>query len=106
MRITVSHNKNPEEIKRNIDQGFDDIFKGLPLGPIQFADEQRTWVGNTLNFSFNARAAILNIPIKGWILVEQLLVTIDVELPAFLQKFLPEDKLKPAVETGIKGLLT
>ena len=106
MRITVSHNKDPEEIKRNIDQGFDDIFKGLPIGPIQFDDERRTWVGNTLNFSFNARAAILSIPIKGWILVERQLVTIEVELPAFLEKFIPGEKLKTALEGGVKGLLT
>ncbi len=106
MRITVTHNKNPEEIKQNIDKGFDDIFRGLPIGPVQFTDEQRTWAGNMLTFSFNARAAILTIPIKGWILLEQTLVTIEVDLPVFLEKFIPEQKLKTAVESGVKGLLT
>jgi hypothetical protein len=106
MRITVSHNKNPEEIKANINRGFDDIFKGLPVGPVQITDEQRTWVGDTLNFSFNARAAILTVPVKGWILVEQQQVTIEVELPAFLEKLIPAEKMKSAVESGVRGLLT
>lgn len=106
MRITVSHNKPVEQIRANIDRGFDDIFKGLPVGPIQITDEQRTWVGDTMNFSFNARAAFLTVPIKGWIQVERQQVTIEVELPAFLAKLIPEDKVKTAVESGVKGLLT
>jgi hypothetical protein len=106
MRITVAHNKTVEQIRSNIDRGFDDIFKGLPVGPVQIADEQRTWVGNTMNFSFNARAAFLTVPVKGWIAVEPQQVTIEVDLPAFLGKLIPEEKVKTAVESGVKGLLT
>lgn len=106
MRITVSHNKNPEEIKRNVDRSFDDVFKGLPLGPIQITDEQRTWNGQTMTFSFNAKAAFMAIPIKGWVLVEQKQLTIDVDLPAFLQNMIPEEKMKAAVEGRVRGLLT
>jgi hypothetical protein len=106
MRITVSHSKNPEELKRSIDQGFDDIFKGLPVGPIQITDEQRTWAGNILTFAFNARTAMLTVPVRGWIQVDPQLVTVEVELPAFLEKFIPEDKVKNSVENGVKGLLT
>ena len=106
MRITVSHNKNPEEIKRDLDRGFDDIFKGMPMGPIAIADEKKTWVGNTLNFSFNARAAFMVIPIKGWVLVEDKLITLEVDLPAFLKNLIPEEKVKTAVEAKVKGLLT
>ena len=106
MRITVSHNKNPLEIKANIDRGFDDIFKGLPIGPVQITDEQRTWVGDTMNFSFNARAAFLTVPVKGWVLVESQQVTVELELPVFLEKFIPGEKMKSSIESGVKGLLT
>ncbi len=106
MRITVSHNKPIDQIRANIDRGFDDIFKGLPVGPVQITDEQRTWVGNTMNFAFNARAAFLTVPVKGWIQVEQQQVTIEVQLPSFLDKMIPEEKVKTAVEAGVKGLLT
>ncbi len=106
MRITVSHNKPPAEIRSNIDRGFDDIFKGLPVGPVQITDEQRTWAGNTMNFSFNAKAAFLTVPVKGWITVEEKQVTIELDLPSFLKNFLPEEKVKTAVESSVRGLLT
>lgn len=106
MRVTVSHNKSPEDIKRQVDRSFDDIFKGMPIGPVQITDEQRTWAGSTLNFTFNARAAFMVIPIKGFILVEQKQVTIEVDLPSFLNQFIPEEKMKTAVEGRVKGLLT
>lgn len=106
MRVTVSHTRNPEEIKRNIDRGFDDIFKGLPVGPVQITDEQRTWAGETMNFSFNARAAFMTLPIKGFVQVEQTQVTIDVDLPSFLSNLIPEQKVKAAIEGKVKGLLT
>lgn len=106
MRVTVSHNKNPDEIKRGLDRSFDEIFTGMPIGPVQITDEQRTWAGSTLNFSFNARAAFMVIPVKGFILVEPKQVTIEVDLPAFLNQFIPEEKMKAAVEGRVKGLLT
>ncbi|MBS1872842.1 MAG: polyhydroxyalkanoic acid system family protein [Acidobacteria bacterium] len=105
MRITIPHTKSTDEVKGSIDKGFDDIFKGLPVGPVQLEDEVRTWAENTLNFAFNAKTPFLTVPVKGWILVEAALVTIEVELPAFLKNFIPEEKISNAVEAGVKGLL-
>src|SRR5438309_7989459 len=99
MRVTVSHNKSVDEVKKSIDRGFDDIFKGLPVAAVQFVDEKRAWNGNNLDFSFNARAGFLNVPIKGFVLVEEKVVTIDIDLPSFLNQFIPEQKVKAAVET-------
>lgn len=106
MRIVIPHTKNADDVKGVIDKGFDDIFKGLPVGPVELTDEVRTWVENTLNFSFNAKTPFLTVPVKGWILVEPAQVTIEVELPAFLKNFIPEEKISTAVESGVKGLLT
>jgi hypothetical protein len=106
MRITLSHTKRPDEIKRNIDQGFDEIFKGLPIGAVQIVDEQRTWVGSTLTFSFSARAAFMVIPVKGWILVEEKQVTIEVDLPSFFNQLIPEHKTRTSLEGKVRGLLT
>ncbi len=106
MRATLTHNRSVEEIKRNVDRSFDDIFQGLPIGPIQITDEQRTWAGSTLNFSFNARAAFMAIPVKGWILVEEKLITVEVDLPPFVNQLIPEEKVKRAVESRVRGLLT
>ncbi len=106
MRITVSHNKSPLEVRRSIDKSLDDIFTGLPIGPVQITDEKRTWNGSTMNFNFNARAAFMVVPISGIVIVEDHLVTLDVELPGFLNKLIPEEKMKSAVEGKVRGLLT
>ena len=106
MRVTVSHNKNPEDIRKHIDRGVQDIFKGLPIGPVQFTEQQHAWSGNTLNFSFNANAGFMSVPIKGFVLVEPKLLTIDVDLPSFLTNLIPEQKMKAAIEGQVKGLLT
>jgi hypothetical protein len=106
MRVTVSHNKTPQQVRQSIDKGFDDIFTGLPIAGLQFTDEKRTWIGNTLNFSFNAKLGIVNVPLKGFVEVLEKQVTIDIDLPSFLNQFLPEEKVKTAVESKVKGLLT
>jgi hypothetical protein len=106
MRVTVSHNKNPLEIKRNIDRGIQDVFKGLPVGPVQFTEQQHMWAGDTLNFSFNAVAGFMVVPIKGWVLVEERQVTIDVDLPPFLTNLIPQQRIQNAIEGQVKGLLT
>jgi hypothetical protein len=105
MRVTVSHDKNPQEIISSVDRGFDDMMRGLPLGPIQFIDETRSWNGPRMDFAFTAKAGLLNVPIKGFVLVEQRQVTIDVDLPPLLSSFIPEQKLKTAVETQARALL-
>jgi hypothetical protein len=106
MTVTVSHNRSVEDVKRNVDRSFDEIFTGLPVGPIQITDEQRAWNASTLTFSFAARAAFMAVPIRGTILVEEQLVTIDVDLPGFLNQLISEQRLKVAVESRVRGLLT
>ena len=104
MRITVSHNRPKEEIRRSIDSSFDDFFKGVGFVPIQIANEQRQWQGNTLHFSFNAKAGILSTPIKGFVEVTDRDVTIDADL-GLLEKLLPAKQTREALESRVKGLL-
>lgn len=105
MRVTVSHNKPVNEVMRSVDQGFDTIFQGIAIGAVQFSDQKRSWDGQTLNFSFTARAGFLNVPLKGWVLVEDKNVVIDIDLPGFLNNLIPEAKVKAAIEGQVKGLL-
>lgn len=106
MRVTVSHNRPKQEVVARIDQSLDDVFKSLGNGFIQIADEQRTWSGDQLNFTFNARTGFMNFPVKGFVLVEDHQLTIDVDLPAFIRNFIPEPKLAAGIETRVRGLLT
>lgn len=105
MRVTVSHNQPRQEVKQRIDKALDDIIVGVPGGFVQIVDEQKAWTGDQLNFALNARAGFMNVPIKGFVLVEDRQVTIDIDLPGFISQFLPEPQMKNGLESRIKGLL-
>jgi len=106
MRVTVTHNQPKQEVKKRIDGALDDIITGMPGGFVQIFDEQKKWTGDQLDFAFNARAGFMNVPVKGFVLVEDRQVTIDVDLPAFISQFLPESQMKTGIESRVKGLLT
>ncbi len=105
MRITITHNKPVDEIKSRLDRGIEEVFKGLPISAVEIADTRHGWTGNTLDFSFTAKAGFISVPIKGQAVVEEKLLTLDIELPAFVGNFIPEEKVRAAVEGQVKGLL-
>ena len=105
MRITVSHDKGRERAMKQVDESVDQIFKGMPGAPVQIVDQQKNWVGSTMHFSFTGRAGFLSAPIKGTVEVTEKDLTVDVELPGFLKSLMPEEKLRPAIESRVRGLL-
>jgi hypothetical protein len=105
MRIIIPHSKTPEQVKDLVDTRFDEIFTGLPVGPVEITDRKRSWNGSTLDFSFGAKTAFMTVPVSGKVTVEATQVTVDVEVPAFLRSFVPEDKVTSAVQTSVKALL-
>ncbi len=104
MRITVSHNRPKEEIMRAVDRSFDDLFKGVGSLPLRIVNEQRSWQGSTLNFSFNAKMGLLSSPIKGFVEVTDKDITVDADL-GLLEKILPVSAARSSLESRIKGLL-
>ncbi len=104
MRITVSHNKSKQDVIRAVDRSFDDLFGGVGVIPVQIVNEQRSWQGSTLTFSFNAKAGILNAPIKGTVEVTDKDLTIDADL-GFFEKLLPAKQARASIEQRIRGLL-
>lgn len=106
MRVTVSHGQPKEDVKRAVNQSLDDVFKALPgLLPMQIVNQRKAWQGDTLNFSFDAKAGIISTPIKGFVYVTEKDLTIDADLGVF-ERLLPAKKAREIVERRIKGLLT
>jgi Putative polyhydroxyalkanoic acid system protein (PHA_gran_rgn) len=105
MRVTVSHSQPKEEVKKAVHQSFDDVFKGIPgVLPLQIVNQQRAWQGDTLNFSFEAKAGIISTPIKGFVYVTDKDLTIDADL-GVLEKLLPAKKAREVIEGRVRGLL-
>jgi len=104
MRLRIAHKKPKQEVVDSIDRGFDDAFKmdGLPL---KLVLEQKNWQGSTMTFALSAKMGFMSSPIKGTIDVTDRDVTIDADLGMF-EGFVSEDKVRGALATKFKGLLT
>jgi hypothetical protein len=105
MKITVSHNKGEKEAMRIVDQSSEELFKGIPAGPIQIVDQHKSWNGSTMSFSFTGKMGFFKAPISGTVLVTDKDVTIECELPGFLKKLIPEEKVRASIESRVRGLL-
>jgi|SRR5579884_2305918 len=104
MRVSVSHNKPKEEVKRAIDRSFDDLFRGQSVIPIKIQNERRLWQGSLMTFSFDARAGILSAPIKGTVEVTDTDLIIDADLGVF-ERLLGINRSRAALESRVRGLL-
>jgi hypothetical protein len=105
MRVTISHDKGQKEAMRIVDQSAQDLMSGIPTGPVRITDPEKSWNGNTMNFSFRAKMGLFRTSVQGTVFVTEKDATIEIELPGFLKNLLPEDKIRAAVETKVKGLL-
>ncbi len=105
MRVTVSHDKGREEAKRRVDQGVDKLFQTGPGGgPVEVRDQQKSWNGDTMTFSLTVKMGFFTAPIRGTAMVEDKLITLDVDLGA-IGKFIPEDKVRGTIESGTRRML-
>jgi len=104
MRITVSHNRGKEEAMRIVDDATDQMLRPVFSGLVHMSDFQKQWNGSRLTFSLMAGMAALRVPIKGWILATDIDITIDIDLPAFIEKLLPQS-VRSNVQAAVRGLL-
>ena len=104
MKVTLPHGKTKQEAIQIVDKSFDDIFRGLPLAPLQITDTRRAWSGSVMSFGLTAKMGILQNPIKGTVEVTDREITIDADL-GFLEKLISQGKFKTAVEGSLQKLL-
>jgi len=105
MRVTISHNKPLEQVKGAVDHSMGQVFNGLGGGMVEFTDHHRQWHGDTMAFSMTARIGFIKTPIKGTVAVTAIDVTVDVYL-GLLEKLVPQDTVRAAIEGRVRGLLT
>jgi hypothetical protein len=104
MRISISHNKPKEDVKRAVDRSFEDLFRGSSAIPLQIINERRSWQGETLTFSCTAKMGILSTGIHGTVEVTDKDLTIDADL-GLLEKLLSAKSVQSSIASNIRGLL-
>jgi hypothetical protein len=104
LRITLSHDRPPQELKQAVDRSLDDLLRGIVVLPVQLLDLRKTWEGNRLAFSFVAKMGLVNTPIKGSVDISERDITIDVDLGVW-ERLIPAAKVREAVTHRVRGLL-
>jgi hypothetical protein len=106
MRITVSHDSGKAEAMRAVNGAVDQVLRPIFAGPLPMSSVHKQWRGDTLEFSVSAGlAGAMRTPIAGRITVDERDVTIEVDLPPWLEKLLPKS-VRSGVESAVRGLLT
>jgi hypothetical protein len=105
MTVIVPHHTTQSRAIEQVEKSANDL---LDLGSksIVLADQKRTWTGPRMDFSLTANAGFISLPLSGSVLVDDVNVTIEVELPALAKTFIGEDKIRGTVQQKIRGLLS
>ncbi len=104
MKVVVPHHSTPDKAIARVDKSTLDLFD-FGSKAVEFVDQKKTWTGPRMDFSMAAKVGFISLPISGNVLVDDVNVTIEVELPAMAKNFIGEDKIRGTVEQKIRGLL-
>jgi hypothetical protein len=105
MTVIVPHRTTVEEAIGIVDRSADDLFEDVAGGLVELVDRKHDWKGHRMDFSLTAQAGFVSLPISGTIVVDEVNVTVQCELPAVVQKFVGEDKIHASVERKVRGIL-
>ena len=105
MVISVEHSLDQQEAKRKIDNLLNQLtLKDFP-GGVKIKNPEKSWGGNTMNFSFKAKRGLLGVTISGNIQMQPGKVTLTSKLPGMVTSFVSEEKIKEVIEKEAKDLL-
>ncbi len=105
MTVIIPHKKTEEEAIALVDSHADQLFEIPGGGAVELTDQRKNWNASTMDFSLTARLGFISLPISGAVLVDDINVTVQCELPALVSKFIGEDKVRAGIEGKIRGML-
>lgn len=104
MHITIAHEKTVPQVMALADRAVDEVFNGLPIGPVEIVERQKKWTGTTMTFGLTAKLGFLRCPVVGTVEVTGRECIVDVNLVGF-GRILPNNA-QQLIETRWRGLLS
>ena len=105
MKVIVAHHSTQEETMRKLDQASDKLM-AIDIKNVQIADQEKSWAGPVMNFSFTGKMGFISLPLAGTVTVDNTNVTLDCELPSLIKNLMGEDKVRATVEQNIRALVS
>lgn len=97
MTVTIAHGKNKEEAIVIVDGSLEKLIAGIGGDSLEIANLKKSWDGPRMDFSLIARLGFISIPISGAALVDPVNLQIDLVLPATVNSFIGQDKVREGV---------
>ena len=104
MKVIVPHYTTVEEAILIVDRSASDLFEDAGGGYVDLVDRKKGWNGPLMDFSLTARVGYISLPISGMVVVDEVNVTVDCELPALVKLFVGEDAIRANVWRRIRGM--
>jgi hypothetical protein len=104
VKVVVPHHTTVEEAIALVDRSADHLFEGVGGGSVELVDRKTNWTGPLMDFSLTARAGFISLPIAGTVVVDEVNVTLNCELPPLVKTFVGEDKLRDSLERKVRGM--
>jgi hypothetical protein len=104
MKVIVPHHTTQQKAIDLVDKSAGDLFD-IGSKSINMIDQRKVWIGPKMDFGMIAKVGFISLPLNGTVLVDDVNVTIECELPALAKNFIGEDKIRAGIEQKVKGFL-
>ena len=104
MTVIVPHYSTQAVVIRRLDEGSDKLLGG-GIKNVEIVDQQKTWDGSVMSFSFTGKLGYISVPLAGTFSVDEKNVTLDCELPPLVKNFLGEEKFRNLMEENVRGIV-
>jgi len=106
MTIIIPHGTTAEKAIAIVDDSANTLFESTAGPHVQLTDKTRSWNGPTMDFSVTARVGFIAVPISGTIVVDATNVTVNCQLPALVNQFIGEEKVRAGLDRRVRAMLT
>ena len=105
MRIEQLHSLGKQEAGRRIDHFLENLMQRQPPAGVTVKDPQKSWSGDTMNFSFTAAKGLFGTSIRGLMQVHDDRVVVESELPTLVKSFVGEGRIRDVIARELARIL-
>ena len=104
IKIERNHGLTKTQAISTIDNFLNELMKQSFPGSVRINEPKKSWNGDTMKFSFNARKGFFSSTIEGVINVNDTQVVLISELPGIVKTLVKEDKIKEIINEQLDKL--
>ena len=104
IKIERNHGVTKSQAISTIDNFLNELMKQSFPGNVKIIEPKKSWSGDIMKFSFNARKGFFNPTIEGVINVNDTQVVLISELPGIVKTLVSEEKIKEIINEQLDKL--